>query len=334
MLIIDEYKSILRAKIADSELELAEVKRNRQLYEQLVLEHENICYQNDVIHGIKKHDTNKAYHKDKIYKMFKKIKFDPYDVSSLQNITPLNQHSDEVIMLFHYYKNFKKFALEEYTLVNRLINYSQLHFSDRLISYMFRSLLKFGAEYILETGKMLTLPHRVTLRLIGKDRRIVREKYGECKSGINWGESFECLKGIAKEDAPHIYEDFINRAITRKEFYKAMKPYTYNEELRPNAKKWLVRHTDDFFFWLTKSTRYSSIKLLRYYVVIPSSFVDPRVEWLYNIDRKQSAYREKMVNNVYDIIRTRHLGFLDKIAMLIKFDLQFCLDTYKNNIGT
>jgi len=327
---VEEYNIIVTDKLDLLNTRLASATMNRKLYEKLILKSEEIVCKNKILSTIKA-NTKSYYGENDMYYMFKTTKL----ISNSNNVVNpdvvvYNSNLDYNKLILTQYENFKKYVYSEQLFREKIYKYELLQLSDRTLKYMAKYIFKHIAEFLLSTGKVFPLPYRILLKIIGKRRDIQFKKYGVRKSKVDWNESIKTLIAISKDIAPLIHTAYINKNITRKEFMGQMKPYTYNKDDRPNAPKWIVQDTNEIDFWLTTNTKYSSLNNSQKYVVVPNNGVAIKMGTDLGIERKQSEFM-KLVKDKQEIITTNYLGFRDKLAMLAKYDLEFCKEVYRFN---
>ena len=334
-LVCNEYDRVVKSKLEDIESEIEQVRRNRKLYEQLILRTESKVYPNNVITAIKNHKIESGYHRHKINKMFANLMYSR-DNRHLATIELVPNHDEEGLEILSQYSNFKEFATREALLETRYELYSSIALSERTLKYLFNTMLKFGARYIFETGERLSLPHNILLRIKGK-RRKIKERMDKFKSKfymkkkIDWNESMKTLIAIGEELAPELTSRYNERRINKREFIQEMKPYVYNKDTNPDGKRWLVDDNKEHDFWLVIDDTFCNLDGMKDYKIEPSNYISPKVVNDLGIPRKQSEFM-KTVTCVHDIIDTEYLGMRDKIMMLEKYDLDYCLKTFNNDI--
>lgn len=333
LLVVEEYNRLIEAKLLSLNNELDKANRNRMLYQNLILKNEDKVYPNSVIRGINKHKLKSAYTRRAISLMFKSlISINTRKIDGAGSL--VTNQSEDNREIVSYYTKFRKHAYKETALENKLYLYEQLRLPKSVIKFTFKTMLNYGARYLL-LGNRLQLPNNFSLIIRGKSRKKVYDKYGVPKKlKVDWAKSYETLEAIASSHSNITRELLLRykrKEITRKDFMNSMKPYVYNKTSNPNGKKWIVPDNKDFDFWLIMWSKFSKLDNLDKYHIEPSNYISPAVVSDLGIPRKQSEFM-KLVKHVDDIINTKYLGLRDKIMMLEKYDVNYCLNTFENNI--
>ncbi len=321
------YSLLISKKLIMLNDKLSELTRNRKLYEKLVLDNEYDVIPNKILQGIK--DKSKEfYNKHDIYNMFRTTKLlsNSNNVANAETIVS-NENNDGDRLILTYYEKFKRYVIKERFILDKIVLYNKLNLSENTLRYMFRNLFKFLSQYILQSMNGISLPHNILLKVVGKYNSDVFKKHKKVNIRINWNESNKTLKAIAENIQPAIYKSYTDGDLKWRQFVQAMKPFMYNKTSRPNAPKWLVHDTTDLNYWLVIMSRYSTLKGIQDYAIVPSNYIAPRVTSKLGIERKQSEFM-KLVKKLSDIITTEYLGFRDKLAMLHKYDKDYCYKTY------
>jgi hypothetical protein len=323
-----EYQRLVGTKIRTLTARLKDARRNRKLYENLILKYEDKVMPNPILTGVKANVDIDYYNKQNIYDMFTTTKL-LSDTNNVANVNLIvgNDRIDKNRIIVTYYEKFKRYVVLENTINTRLRKYAKLDISKWTLRYMFKNMLKYVAIFILETGKSFPLPNVIFLQILGKNKDVQLKKHNKISTTVDWKQSIDTLLAIAKDIQPTIYNDYITKKIVRKDFMYNMKPFLYHKEDRPNAPKWIVHSDKNLNFWLIVKTKYSQLINSNKYSIVPSNYISPRVVRELGIERKQSEYM-KLVTSVNEIIESEYLGLRDKIAMLDKYDNKFCINTY------
>ena len=104
-LVCNEYDRVVKSKLEDIESEIEQVRRNRKLYEQLILRTESKVYPNNVITAIKNHKIESGYHRHKINKMFANLMYSR-DNRHLATIELVPNHDEEGLEILSQYSNY------------------------------------------------------------------------------------------------------------------------------------------------------------------------------------------------------------------------------------
>lgn len=323
------FKSKLNSKILDLKDKLAEATRNRLAYQQLIVNNSNNLYDNEILKYVKRLNLNldklSSVKIDNLYK----VNLDEAYLTKNRGINELLKYGDSTDddnrIILTYYKMFYKYVKLELSIERRLAKFERFNFTKHFIKHLFKEYFKnVGFELLRPNNKEhYSLPNNIIIGLRGKDKRKVGDKYGY-KSKVNWGESLRVLKHIAETDAPELYSEYNNGNLSKSEFINAMKPLLYNSETNPNGKKWLVKITNDSNFWLVINTTLSSLKNVRNYAIVPTNYVN-------NESRSQIDFTNH-IETVEEIIVSNRLGFRDKIRAIERFDYNYLLNNFKNDI--
>ena len=131
------------------------------------------------------------------------------------------------------------------------------------------------------------------------------------KPAVDWKESLDLLKLIAKNNQPDIYLKYINKKLTKEEFIASMKPHTYNKD-NTSLPRWLVYRTDNDNCWFWWHKAESNVANKSAYRFIPSNYINTEI-------RSQNQLLETM-KSVDEIIEHPLLGNRDKLQMVTRFD--------------
>jgi len=318
-----EYTSIINNKIELLKSKLEDATRNRKIYEKLILINKDKVYPNDILSYVSDvYHNKKQYNKFKIIELFN-VKNGQYR-NKINSILYNNVSNDEFRLIYSYYVNFMEYSILESNLDLKLEKYERLNISSATISYLFKIYFWYISIGLLRSRSKIQLPYNVNIRVYGKNPNNARKKYNNNSVSVDWGESLKVLINIAKEIKPDLYNAYINKNIKKKDFIQSMKPYVYNKELNPNGKKWIVKRDKDFNLWIVIWSRFSNLKNIRNYSIIPTNFIATK-------DRSQIQFANN-VKSIDDIITSRELGFRDKLRVLERYDINYCLNTFDNDL--
>jgi len=323
------YSKVVNGKIKELTVEHESAIRNIKLYEKLVLKNEHNIYDTSVINLIRRTNGGK-YDIEELNKIYEKLSVNitnRLNPENTKNIVRNFSKIDDKIILTYLLK-LKKYIILEASLYNRIRKYKQLNFSEETIRYVVKSMFKHISYKILLNRDGVILPLGIKLRIIGKSLSRKVKLYNNTKLRPDWGESFKTLLAIANEDAHDIYVKYNKGEIKKKEFVEHMKPYVYSKD-NPNGKKWIVYQSRDLNFWLVFTIHNKNSNLFDKYSIVPANGVS--IPAGSNIPRKQSEVI-KLMKSVDDIIYTKYLQFRDKIAMIEKFDIEYCKRTFNYNM--
>lgn len=326
------YKKHIKYMLNDLDTKFKEFSKNRELYEQLIINNADKVYSNPVLKTILNHRKGVIYSTADIEELFPN-KDTRYKITNNKEfITYVASPSEENnILIPNMYTNFKKFVIFEHNTIQKIKEYQAMDIGYSTLFYLVSNLFKLAGKYILVNRAGISLPHRIILSIKGKSRLRNKIKYNRNIKKIDWNESFNTLKAIAKEDKPDIYNLFETDKIVKNKFIDMMRPYVYNKYNNPNGKKWLVTDDKEWDFWVIISHKYSKLPNLHKYNIVPSNYISPSVTDKLDIPRKQSEFA-KLTEYPEDVIDTEHLGMRDKLRMLERYYSQYCFTTFKHNI--
>ncbi len=327
-LIAIKYNNLVSNEIIKIKKLIDDAIRNRKIYEKFIIIYRNEVYNNSILNYINDVQAGliKNYNKFKLEKLYNvsditnvnsvKIKINSLQLSSIQ--------AEKSKLIFSYYYNFMKYAILESNLNLRLEQYEIISsISDSMVIRLFKLYFKLISIQILKTGKFL-LPYNIHVKIRGKSFSRIEKKYGNKNRNVDWNKSLKTLLSIAKDANINLYNKYINKDIKKNEFIQQMKPFVYNKDTNPTGLKWIVKRDKDFSLWLVLWTRYSSLKNIKFYNIVPTNFIA-------NNSRSQIQFT-KDSKSVDDIIRSNKLGFRDKLKVLERFDINYCLNTFDNDL--
>lgn len=328
-----EYEKLRLKKVEEYTEKFNHAVRNRKIYEKLILDNEKYVEPNEIINYINDvtiHKT-KQYNKFKIKELYKSYKFNEvnedsrdFDIIKLKiNNFILSEDSDKHRLIFSYYYNFMRYVILESDLDLQIEKYENLKLSNNMLVYLFKTYFWCVSNELLLSGEKYELPYNVTIKVVGKNKNYSRKKYKTKYEKVDWGKSLKTLKSIAKDIDIDLYNSYINKSISKSLFIEQMKKYTYNKDTNIKGKKWLVKSTSDYNLWLVIWSKYSILKNISNYSIIPTNFI-------INETKSQIDFTNN-VKNIKEIISSKLLGFRDKLRALERFDLNYCLNKFENN---
>jgi len=232
-------------------------------------------------------------------------------IEYLQEVNYKNFQSEDWFIaktqiITNYFKSIVSLFLEEYNLEEyiRVLKLSDLDYKTYyriLISYYFNVANKLlrGEKYVIDNVGLLQVVTRPGI--VSK----------HMKFKPDWGESIRLLKLFAENHHPDIYNDFINKTISKAAFIEKLKPYCYNEETNPTGFKWLIHRHTPTNAWIC----FYEKKIDTRYNIVPSNFV-------MNATRSQIDFTNN-IQSISEIFETHELGFRDKLNALVRFDSNY-----------
>jgi UDP-N-acetylglucosamine transferase subunit ALG13 len=294
--------------------------------------------------NIKLYDNNLNYFKDLILYYSKEMYSNPFikeliefksgmkiSNKSLNFINSLISHNDigsilksntnkDILLIYirGFIKSYDELLDAQY-LYNNSIKFKDI--PDSTIMYIIRSFFSTVEQSILRGNSFRLNRVEATIKIVNKVRK--KSKYGNkiLRKTEDWGKSMKFLKEQAKTLDFETYTLYDTGKINKREFIKRLSPYLYSPTNK-NGLKWIFYCDKDSDHWLILSHKYSTIPNIRFYSIIPKNDI---------ATAEQSQI--KFTNNcksVDDIIDTRLLGLRDKIRALERFDLDYCLKTFKS----
>jgi len=334
-LVSNEYIAIINNRINLLNAKLNDVVNQRKVYEQLILSNLDKVFENKIVAYIKDNiKNNKQYNKFKLLSIIdeteKFVLYDNNKINFIKDIIKPKSKSDDNRIIYVYYHSFCKYVVLESNILLEIEKYEPLLLKKKTLTTIFK-------EYYWEVSKELLkkhirsymLPLGLYIKVIFKDRNVARKKYGVKNIKIDWGESYKTLIAITKKVDISIYNKYINKEITRKDLVSLMSKHLYNEKDNPNGYKWLVKNNKDNNLWLVLSRKYVKLNSdnnisIENYGIVPTNFI-------VNETRSQIDFTNS-VSSIEEIIDSKLLGFRDKIRALERFDMNYCLDTFSNEL--
>lgn len=324
-----EYNRLVSEKITRINEQLISNRRNIDLFSSLIIKSANSVNPNPILSWLFKVKTfsfTYNYNKEKIDELYKDVILSyvsDYKVESNKFIHIINDHNnDNLKIILKYYEKLKNFCILEYKLITRLAKMKLYNIKPITVRYLFKTIFMYCSHELLRSNRYITLPYDICIRVTGKTRPV---KY--LKHKVDYGESFIALKAIASEIKPDLLDSYNKGNLKYREFIKLMKPYVYDKDTNPTAKKWIVRDNKKFDFWLTIWSRFSNLEGIENYNITPTKFINPAKI----IPRTQARILE-MIKDIEGLITTDLIGLMDKINMLEKNHLDYCLNTLYHNI--
>lgn len=249
-----------------------------------------------------------------------------YSEDDITTIKSLNEVRASSAILQQYVRALISLARERNRLkdiVSMLEIYSSVTFN--IFKHSIEEYNLFAQELILK-GESVEIASKVGHIYIEYiDRQYVKNGK-EVRKVVDWGNSLKVLFDIAQtqeHDGLHkLYSKRANKEISKREFIDAMKPYVYSEAT-PSLPKWLVYVTDDGACWI----RWKKFKALftnrSEYSFVPTNYI-------HNETRSQIDFA-KNAKSIDDIIKSRLLGFRDKLNILLKYDISYT-NTFKHDL--
>ena len=243
-----------------------------------------------------------------------------YDNNNYSNKSLLNKLSNlslqvssfkENTLLINYLRTFRHYCIREKNL-SSIVNLYTLYgdIPEKIYNKWLNDYNTGIMKHMFYNGSS-TISYKVgTLHIEYKNRDFNKRK-------IDWNESLTLLKSIIKEENKELYDKYIAKSITKKEFINLAKPFVYNKDTNPNGKKWLLSRTDDGSVWInwSKPTNLPNYNL---YSFTPTNFI-------HTPKRSQTEFLEN-VKSEEEIIESDLLGNRDKLNILYRFNPNFILN--------
>lgn len=244
-----------------------------------------------------------------------------YDNEEIDTIVAATE--SDIFLIQSYIKSIISYIRKNKVLVN-LMNYYKVC-SDIPYSLFKETIECFNLDnqkYILQGG-IVELGYgagKLYIREKKKFMDVDNTKYNQ--KAIDWNESLSTLVNIAKaqeEAGKHnLHHQYTTHYITKAEFIKNMKSYTYNEKSSPELPKWLIYYTNDYNYWVTWERTRPYLVNQQLYSFVPSRVYDESMP-------KRLDYIATC-KSTEDILNARGYGLQDKIGMLLKFDTNYYLN--------
>ena len=315
------YKENYDTKYNNLMLKIKEYDRLIKFYGILIIENKDKFYPSPIIDDIENCIlAKKPVLTRKVY-----LKMMNVDNNIHTNFTPMfcDPKNRDVIIIYldefikHYHSKIQ--TIKEISLLNKIKPATELnlqYFISRYYFYVQQSLL-YGERYRLGTIQS-------SLFIYGKSRRKKRYNNVLLRKTEDWGASLRYLKQQAETINPEAYNLYSKKYISKSEFLQRMRPFLYNKLTNPNGLRWIIYCNKEFDHWVIFRHTYASNKMIRMYSIIPSNYI--------NHTSKSQIDFTNNCKSVDDIITTEMLGFRDKLRGLERFDINFCLNTYKNDL--
>jgi len=309
-----KYNDRIDASTALVAEELNSVSRGKVMFAKLILnKYSETTYDNPVFNYIKYvlATPTQYFNPNKVELAYKDFKVsDHFKINTYTTDT-----NREVINI---YNSFKKAVIKEAELNAQIREYNNSKISNRVFMYLYRKYFESVNVELLRTGhSLMFIKSNIYIKIKGKTRL---SKAGK----IDWGESLKVLKILAKDINPEALKEYESKTISKVEFLAKMKPLLYNKEDNPKGSKWIVYDNKTFDHWLIINKSMCTIENGTYLQVTPTNYVT-------NETKSQTDF----VNNaksVEEIITTRELGLRDKIRALENYNMDYCLNTFDNDL--
>jgi len=188
------------------------------------------------------------------------------------------------------------------------------------LMYMLRVFYNNVEQSILRGHSFRLNRVEATIKIINKQRKKPQHDNKILRKTEDWGASMKFLKEQSKSLDFETYTLYDTGKINKREFIKRLKPHLYSNDNKAGL-KWIIYCTKDSDHWLIINHKYSTIPNIRFYSITPKNDIS-------TAEQSQIKFTEEC-NSVDDIIDTKLLGLRDKIRALERFDLDYCLNTFK-----
>lgn len=310
---IRNYYDIIAAKELELNDKLEVTVRQKLMFAHLMItKYKDFVYKNSISDYVS-HVMSlpvKHFNSDKVKMLYKGF--------NVVDILKQNAQSEESRKTINVYTNFRNSVANEVTLTNELQLYVDANINKRAAKYIYRKYYENVSYQLFATGqKYIFSDSRVYLKIVGKKR------VGNTKTP-DWGKSLKLLKLLAVTLSPSLLNEYTNKSISKVEFIDGMKEFVYDKVTNRKGIKWIVYDNKTFDHWLIINKYYCNIKGGSYLKVTPTNYI-------INETKSQIDF----VNNaksVDEIIYSTEVGFRDKLRALENFDMDFCLNTYTNDL--
>lgn len=315
-------------KILDNNKKLKEANRDISYYGRLILANKDQMYDNPVLTALFNNVnldniklTRSEY--DKIIKYTPFVKgVSPTEYNNKYSAYLKNGRYRDIINIYMYgFVNSYKKKVEASM---------QILESRKFIEVKHETLVYIIRRYFLQVqmhllnGSQYTFPSiGATIKIFGKHRRKAKYNYQVLKPTIDWGASFKYLIEQSEYLDKETYDLYKKKYITKSDFIRKLRPYLYRHD-NPTGLKWLLYSEKNFDLWLTLRTRLRKLEQLKMYSIVPTNFIN-------NISKSQIDFTNN-VNSIGEIIESELLGFRDKIRAIERYDMEYCLKTFQNDI--
>jgi hypothetical protein len=162
-----------------------------------------------------------------------------------------------------------------------------------------------------------------TIKIYGKHKRKAKYNYQVLRPTVDWGASFKYLIEQSEHLDKETFDLYKKKYITKSDFIRKMRPFLYSYT-NPKGLKWLLYSEKNFDLWLVLRTNLRKLDQLRMYSIVPTNFIN-------NLSKSQIDFTNN-VKDISEIIETELLGFRDKIRAMERYDMEYCLKTFDNDI--
>ena len=232
------------------------------------------------------------------------------------------KNSDKNLLNVYFYGFIKSYILR-YEISKQILRsnfYIVIGFDT--ICYIIRRYF-FQVQQSLLLGESYTFSGiKATIMIYGKHKLKSKYNFAQYRKVEDWGASMKFLIEQSKTLDENAYNLYKAKLIRKKDFLKLLRPHLYSYD-NPNGLKWIIYSEKDFDLWLILKTKISKFKPIKIYSITPTNYIN-------NETRSQLDFSSK-VKEINEIIESEILGFRDKIRALERFDMEYCLTTFKND---
>lgn len=275
------------------------------LFRDKLLKHSEQLYITSFIKAIAKLDSNLTLDEDLIRTTLKTTNQYGSDLTFKSN--PL--YKNYTIIICNAYLNY----LEQVKRKTELLKL--IKFTKPFITFLLRAYLFSVQLYILRGNMYYFSKINYYLYIFGKSVIKKNKPIINNIKNVDWGASLRYLKDRAKEVDIELYNQYNSKFISKRQFIDSMAKYKI---------QWHIYQEKMFNHWIMLRKRYSTTENSSLYKLIPNNGVQ-------NKTRSQIDFTNS-ISTVDEILETNLLGFRDKLRALERFDMDYCLTHYNNDL--
>ena len=296
---------------------LKEVKKDINYFGNLLISNSDKVYPNPLLSSLSKCNRDnitisKLEYFDFVANDNFKFKYSSY-IKNKSDVNLIN------VYFYGFIKSYKlRYEISQQILKSTFyisVGYDTLCYIIRRYFFQVQQLLLIGGSYTFVGVKG-------TIMIYGKHKSKAKYNNAQMRKVEDWGASLKFLIEQSKRLDEETYNLYKAKLIRKREFLRRLKPHLYSYD-NPKGLKWIIYSEKDFDLWLILKTKISKFKPIKIYSITPTNFIN-------NETKSQLDFTAK-AKDIGEIIESELLGFRDKIRALERFDMEYCLTTFKND---
>lgn len=322
---VSEFKLSYSESIAEYKSTIDSLDNELEYFANLILGLKEYMYPNDLVIDLVKCKDERIILTRKTYIKFKDL------VSTPNNLNPLINNGEYKEILNVYIKAFMKayrLRHEANRSLKRLVKFNSI--KDFTLQFIIKRYFLQAQKALLGGSNFELIKAKALISIYGKSRKKKKYGYAILRKTEDWGESLKFLISQSEKLNNDAYVKYTSKLITKREFFGLMKPYLYSST-NPKGLKWIIYSDKDLDHWvILKDVSMPNVSPPRQYGFVANYNITP-TNFVQNEGRSQIKFTNEC-KGLFDIIETEELGLRDKIRALERYDFNYCLKTFKNDI--